>query len=183
MASRWCRMTAFVNARPVAQNVMRVDPREIASAPVSHVVAVEPVRTSVIGAGRPVSVRPPTAIISRPVVAVRTPPPPPRPIDQRQAQAGGHLNEQSLVRPVGPAQPAPVNQGGRPAAGRIQTVQSVQQWQQSGEANATGATAGLRAAGLSAARDATREPERAAAGESQCPACQSRTYTHPRRSR
>jgi hypothetical protein len=107
---------AFVNARPVAQNVMRVDPREIASAPVSHVVAVEPVRNSVIGAGRPVPVRPPTAIISRPVVAVRTPPPPPHPIEQRQVQAGGHLNEQSLVRPVGPAQPAQTNQAGRPAA-------------------------------------------------------------------
>ncbi|MGC1448569.1 MAG: DUF6600 domain-containing protein [Candidatus Sulfotelmatobacter sp.] len=107
---------AFVNARPVSQNVMRVDPREMASAPVSHGVAVEPVRNSVIGAGRPVPVRPPTAIISRPVVAVRTPPPPPRPIDQRQAQAGGHLNEQVLVRPVGPTQPAPMNQGGRPAA-------------------------------------------------------------------
>ncbi len=36
---------AFVNARPVAQNVMKVDPREIAAAPVSHVVAAEPVRS------------------------------------------------------------------------------------------------------------------------------------------
>jgi hypothetical protein len=37
-----------------------------------------------------------------------------RPIDQRQAQAGGHLNEQTLVRPVAPARPAPVNQTTRP---------------------------------------------------------------------
>lgn len=106
---------AFVNARPVAQNVMRVDAREIAAAPVSHVVAAEPSRTSVIGAGRPVSTRPPAAVISRPVVAVRTPPPPPRGIEQRQAQAGGHLNQQALIRPAGPAQPAAMNQGGRPA--------------------------------------------------------------------
>jgi hypothetical protein len=42
----------FVNARPVAQNVMRVEPREIASAPVSHVVSAEPIRTSVTGPGR-----------------------------------------------------------------------------------------------------------------------------------
>ena len=89
---------------------MRVDQREIASAPVTHIVRAEPVRTSVIGAGRPVSVRPPAAVVSRQVVAVRTPPSPPRPIEQRQAQAGGHLNEQTLVRPVGPAQPAQVNQ-------------------------------------------------------------------------
>src|SRR5271166_2806580 len=103
----------FVNARPVAQNTMRVEAREIAAAPVSHVVAAEPVRTSVVGAGRPVTVRPPATVISRPVVAVRTPPPPPHPIEQRQAQAGGHLNQQALVRPAGPAQPAPMNQGGR----------------------------------------------------------------------
>ncbi len=105
---------AFVNARPVAQNIMKVEPREIASAPVSHIVRAEPVRTSVIGAGRPVTVRPPAAVISRPVVAVRTPPAPPHPIDQRQAQAGGHLNEQALVRPVGPAQPAHMNPSARP---------------------------------------------------------------------
>ena len=104
---------AFVNARPVAQNIMKVEPRELAAAPVSHVVAAEPIHTSVIGAGRPVTARPPAAVISRPVVAVRTPPPPPHPIEQRQAQAGGHLNQQALVRPAGPAQPAPVNQGGR----------------------------------------------------------------------
>lgn len=101
----------FVNARPVAGNVMRVDQRELASAPVSHLVHAEPIRTSVIGAGQPVSRRPPAAVISRQVVAVRTPPAPPRPIEQRQAQAGGRLNEQSLVRPMGAAQPAPTNQG------------------------------------------------------------------------
>jgi hypothetical protein len=105
---------AFVNARPVAQNIMKVDPREIAAAPVSHVVAAEPIHTSVMGSGRPASVRPPAAVMSRTVVAVRTPPPPPHSIEQRQAQAGGHLNQQGLVRPVGAAQPAPVNAGGRP---------------------------------------------------------------------
>jgi hypothetical protein len=106
---------AFVNARPVAQNIMHVDPREVVSAPVARAVAVEPVRASVVGSGRPVSARPPAAVISRPVVAVRTPPPPMRSIEQRQAQAGGHLNEQALVRPVGPARPAvPANQNARP---------------------------------------------------------------------
>jgi hypothetical protein len=40
---------------------------------------------------------------------------PVRSIEQRQAQAGGHLNEQVLVRPVGPARPAPpVTQNARP---------------------------------------------------------------------
>jgi hypothetical protein len=104
----------FVNARPVAGNVMRVEPRELAAAPVSHMVAAEPIRGSVIGVGRPASVRPPAAIMSRPVVAVRTPPPPAHSLDQRQAQAGGHLNQQVLVRPAGNTQPAPTNQGSRP---------------------------------------------------------------------
>lgn len=96
---------AFVNARPVAQNVMRVDAREVMNAPVSRAVAAEPARASVVGVGRPVNVRPPAAVISRTVVAVRTPPPPQHPIEQRQAQFGGHLNEQALVRPVGPSRP------------------------------------------------------------------------------
>jgi len=101
---------AFVNARPVAQNVMRVDAREVASAPVSRMAGAEPVRTSVLGAGRPAPVRPPAAVVSRTVVAVRTPPAPPRPIEQRQAQAGGRLNEQALVHPAAPARPAQMNQ-------------------------------------------------------------------------
>jgi hypothetical protein len=101
----------FVNARPVARNVMHVNASEIASAPISRAVAAEPVRASVVGAGRPVSVRPPAAVISRPVVAVRTPPAPPHSIEQQQAQAGGHLNEQALVRPAAAAQPAQMNPG------------------------------------------------------------------------
>ncbi len=105
---------AFVNARPAAQNMMKVDQREIASAPISHFVRAEPVRASVMGAGRAVAAKPPAAVITRPVVAVRTPPPAPHSIAQRQAEAGGHLNEQALVRPLGPSRPAPVNQEQRP---------------------------------------------------------------------
>lgn len=109
----------FVNARPVAQSMMRVDPREVERAPVARAVAAEPVRASVVGAGRPVSVRPPAAVVSRPVVAVRTPPAPPRSIEQRQTELGGHLNEQALVRPAGPSRPAPspASQGGRSQEG------------------------------------------------------------------
>jgi hypothetical protein len=102
----------FVNARPVARNVVSVPARELATAPVSHMVAVEPARTSVLGAGRPVPNRPPAAVLSRPVVALRTPAPMPRSFDQKQAQAGGHLNQQSLVRQEPPGRPVPVT---RPA--------------------------------------------------------------------
>ncbi len=106
----------FANARPVAQNVMKVDPREIERAPVTHVATVEPVRGSVLGAGRPVAIRPPATVISRPVVAVKVPPPLPHPIEQRQVQAGGHLNQQSLVRQAEPARPVQMNPSGRTAS-------------------------------------------------------------------
>jgi hypothetical protein len=105
---------AFVNARPAAQNLLRVDQREVVSAPISRVAGAEPIRGSVLGSGRPVAVRPPAAILQRQVVAVHTPPPLPRPIDQRQAQAGGRLSEQSLVRPVGQPRPAQGQDGFRP---------------------------------------------------------------------
>jgi hypothetical protein len=108
---------AFVNARPVAQNVMRVEPREIEAAQVRHVVGAEPVRQSVLGAGRPAPVKPPATVINRQVLAQRTPPPPPRPLEQRQAQAGGRLNQQSLVRPE-QSRAAQPNQPARPQEGQ-----------------------------------------------------------------
>jgi hypothetical protein len=96
----------FVNARPVARNVVSVQPRELAAAPVSNRIAVEPARSSVLGAGRTAANRPPAAVTSRPVVALRTPAPMPRSFDQRQAQAGGHLNQSSsLVRQESPGRP------------------------------------------------------------------------------
>jgi hypothetical protein len=104
----------FVNAQSVARNVVSVPARELASAPISNSVAAEPIRSSVIGAGRPAANRPPAAVASRPVVALRTPAPMPRSFNQRQAQAGGHLNQpasmqQSLVRQEAPGRPVPAN--------------------------------------------------------------------------
>ena len=114
----------FVNARPVGQNIMQVDAREIAAAPVSHVAAVEPVRQSVVGAGRPAAVKPPAAVMSRQVVAVKVPPAPPRGLDQKQAQAGGHLNQQSLVRTqIGPVRSYQPSQAVRSAPAGTQNAQ------------------------------------------------------------
>ena len=103
----------FVNARAVSRNVVSVPARELAAAPVSHTVSVEPIRTSVLGAGRPVVNRPPAAMTSRPVVALRTPAAMPRSFEQRQARAGGHLSQQattqqSLVRQEPAGRPVPV---------------------------------------------------------------------------
>lgn len=64
----------FVNARPVAQNVVHVDQRQLeAAAPATHFTPAQPVRASVVGAGRPVAARPPAAVINRQVVAERMP--------------------------------------------------------------------------------------------------------------
>ncbi|HZW79505.1 MAG TPA: hypothetical protein VFF50_03445 [Candidatus Deferrimicrobiaceae bacterium] len=97
----------FVNARPGARNVVSVPARELAAAPVSRTVAVEPVRGSELGTGKLVA-RPPAAVSSRVVVALRTPAPLPSSFDQREAQAGGHLNHSSsLVRQEAPGRPVP----------------------------------------------------------------------------
>jgi hypothetical protein len=98
----------FVNARPVARNVVSVPARELAAAPVSHTVGVEPARSSVLGAGTPAATKPPAAVMNRQVVALRTPAAMPRSFDQRQEQAGGHLIGQSLVRQEPAGRPVPV---------------------------------------------------------------------------
>ncbi len=84
----------FVNARPVGRNIVAVQPREIANAPISHVSGVEPVRGSVMGAGKPTSIAPPRSVVSRQVVAQHAPAQPPTPFAQRQ--------DKLLVRPVAP---------------------------------------------------------------------------------
>ncbi len=90
----------FVNARPVGRNVVAVQPRDIANVPVARLSGVEPVRGSVMGAGKPTTVAPPRAVINRQVVAQHAPAQPPVPFGQRQ--------DKLMVRPV-----APVNQQGR----------------------------------------------------------------------
>ena len=66
----------FVNARPVAHNLTHVDERQIAAAPVSHEAVPQPARPSVLGAGEPAKAHPPSAILTRQVVASHAPAPP-----------------------------------------------------------------------------------------------------------
>ncbi len=74
----------FVNARPVAKNVVRVDVREIEQAPVTHAAPAQPVRASVLGAGAPARAKPPAEVLNRQVVARQAPAPPLPPFEQRQ---------------------------------------------------------------------------------------------------
>jgi len=73
----------FVNARPVNRNIVRVDTREIDSAPVFHRPMEQPVRQSVFGAGAPAKLQPPARIVNRQVIATRTPAPVREPLSQR----------------------------------------------------------------------------------------------------
>jgi len=112
----------FVNARPVQGNLAKVNQKEIESAPVVHTIAAQPVRQSVMGAGRPVTVHPPAAVMNRQVVATRQPPPPRAPLGQ------GHLAEPN-VRTEAPGQaqtaartPGEAPRPGQPAARPTETT-------------------------------------------------------------
>jgi hypothetical protein len=104
----------FVNARPVARNIQAVSAKEIESAPVVRTASAEPVRQSMLGAGRPAVNRPPAAVISRTVVALRTPAAMPRSFDQSQ-RAGQSLIRQELVRQEPAGRPATPAAGSRPS--------------------------------------------------------------------
>ena len=96
----------FVNGRSVARNVMPVPQGELALAPVSNALAVEPARSSIFGTGKLVANKPPAAVTNRPVVALRTPAPLPRTIGS--ASVGQNSTAQSLVRQQPPGNPVQV---------------------------------------------------------------------------
>ena len=112
----------FTSARPVGQNMMHIDAKEVASAPVAPLTpTVAPQQHSVLGAGAPARVQPPAAIANRAVVAKTAPPPPPasfakqqqaiqsnggRPIAISQARQLQPEHVQSVAAPVRIAPPA-----------------------------------------------------------------------------
>jgi hypothetical protein len=111
----------FVNGRSAARNMMLVPSKELAAAPLSNALAVEPVRGSVFGAGKPVANKPPAAVMNRPVVALRTPAPLPRSIGSApigsasvgsgsigSGSAGQASIGQPLVRQQAPGRPVAV---------------------------------------------------------------------------
>ena len=64
----------FVSGGNVARNVVNVPERDLASAPVNRAgPAAEPTHASIVAGARAASVRPPTTVVSRTTVAVRTP--------------------------------------------------------------------------------------------------------------
>jgi len=100
---------AFTSARPVATNMVKVDAREVARAPVNVTTpAVVPQQKSMLGGGAPAAVKPPATFQDRAVVAKATPPPPP-PSFAKEHEAiqanGGKPISISQVRQLQPEQP------------------------------------------------------------------------------
>jgi hypothetical protein len=105
---------AFTSAQPVARNAVRIDRREVASAPVrAFTPAVVPAKQAVLGTGAP-SARPPSALQTRPVVAKTAPPPPPPTFERRQeaikSNGGRPLSVAQIqqIQPVAARREAPV---------------------------------------------------------------------------
>ncbi len=122
---------SFTSAQPVGRNMVRVNAREVASAPVAPMTNVAPQQRSFAGATGPARARPPANVVARPVVAKATPPPPPASA-AKQVQAvqanGGRPPAVSRIREAQPeaanpnvkiaaaAKPAPLPaRGNRPA--------------------------------------------------------------------
>ena len=101
---------AFTSAQPVSRNLVAVDQREVASAPVGvSAPSVTPPKQAVMGSGAATNVRPPAALANRSVVAKTTPPPPSPSFEKQQAaiQANhGQPISMAQTRQIQPARTA-----------------------------------------------------------------------------
>ncbi|MGA8924153.1 MAG: DUF6600 domain-containing protein, partial [Candidatus Dormiibacterota bacterium] len=59
----------FVRGQPIARNNVRLSEHDVMTAPVARQIQVAPQRESIIGGSHPAVVRPPTSMLTRPVVA------------------------------------------------------------------------------------------------------------------
>ncbi len=121
----------FVNAQPVARAAVSVAPSAVAAAPAFRAAPVAPVRASLMGANRAGAAsdkavaappKPPTAVVTRPVVAKVAPPPPPVAFSQErhalQANPGQPLDAQAeqKLRTAAPPRPERIVKTAPPAA-------------------------------------------------------------------
>lgn len=128
---------SFTSAQPVGRNMIRVDSREVASAPGAPMTpAVAPQQRSFLGAGGAARVTPPARVVARPVVAKTAPPPPPAPVTRQlqQVQANGgrppaptqtrepQAAAQANVRVAAQARPAQLPPVGQRTSTRIENT-------------------------------------------------------------
>ena len=103
---------AFSSAQPVAKNVVKVDQREVASAPVrAFTPAAVPAKQAVLGTAA-AAAKPPAVLQTRAVVAKVAPPPPPPSFEKHQEAIksnGGKPLSAAQVRQIEPvaARPGP----------------------------------------------------------------------------
>ena len=97
----------LVNARPVAENVVKADPKQLEQAQVTPTLKEQPARASFVGAAAPAKVKPPALVEQRKVVARRQPAPAPRPAAQaanpNRAPVAQPSSGVRVVHPSGPA--------------------------------------------------------------------------------
>jgi hypothetical protein len=118
---------SFTSAQPIGRNMVRVDAREVASAPAAPITpSIAPQQHSFLGAGGTARVTPPANIAARTVVARTAPPAAPAPIARQmqvvQANSGRPVTAsefrqgqatQSSVRVTQQARPAPLPVSGQ----------------------------------------------------------------------
>jgi hypothetical protein len=97
---------AFTSAQSVGRNSVRIDQREVASAPVAaSAPTVAPAKQAVLGSGAVAAVRPPASIQTRQVVAKTAPPPAPVAFEKQQEAVkanGGKPLATSEIRQLQP---------------------------------------------------------------------------------
>jgi len=107
---------SFTTAQPVGRNQVRVDAREIASAPVAPRTAVAPQQRSFTGAVAPARVRPPAALANRNVVARTAPPPAPVPVAQQMKAVEANGGRPVAIQQIRANQPEPARANVKVAA-------------------------------------------------------------------
>jgi len=124
----------FTSSQPVASAAVKLNPNQIANAPVVTRAAVAPTQNSVLGPSEHAPRRAvPPERADRPVVAKATPPPPPVSFEKQQSALAAHPGqplarnevenirpanaERPLVRQAAPSQPGTPNRGGGQVAG------------------------------------------------------------------
>ena len=98
---------AFTSAQPVARNAVKVDQREVASAPVrAFTPPAVPAKQAVLGTGA-AALKPPAAVQTRAVVAKVAPPAPPPTFEKQQEAIKSNGGKPLSVAQVKQIQPAP----------------------------------------------------------------------------
>jgi hypothetical protein len=106
---------AFAGGQSVSRNVVKVDAKVVASAPVAaSAPAITPTRQAVLGTGATARAHPPAALATRAVVAKTAPPPPPVAFEKRAEAIRANGGRPLAAAQTRQLQPAPTQAAARP---------------------------------------------------------------------